>query len=145
MIFTDRPDAQSSNRPDIAMGRGAMFREEGIPVGQPYQSTQQQSPPPQRPEMRGPQGVDIDNILAGLKPKAPQQPQPQPQPQPQSPMQYQPSRPQTPLQESSNQISLDSDSMISVSSLKDLQGNTLPKKSRRKTGGSLKNTVSLDI
>jgi len=144
MIFTDRPDAQSSNRPDIAMGRGAMFREEGIPVGQPYQSTQQ--PPQQRAEMRGPQGVDIDNILAGLKPKAPQQPQPQqPQQQPPPPMQYQPSRPQTPLQESSNQISLDSDSMISVSSLKDLQGNTLPKKSRRKTGGSLKNTVSLDI
>jgi hypothetical protein len=134
MIFTDRPDAQSSNRPDIAMGRGAMFREEGIPVGQPYQSTQrppsQFSPPPppqppqQRPEMRGPQGVDIDNILAGLKPKVPQQPQ-------------------TPIQDVP--ISLDGDSMISISSLKDLQGNTMPKKSRRKTGGSLKNTVSLDI
>ena len=139
MIFTDRPDTQSSNRPDIAMGRGAMFREEGIPVGQPYQSTQQPpsqfappppQPPQQRPEMRGPQSVDIDNILSGLKPKAPI-------------VQQQPSRPQTPIQD--NSYSLDSDSMISVSSLKDLQGNTMPKKSRRKTGGSLKNTISLDI
>lgn len=146
MIFTDRPDGSPNNRPDIAMSRGAMFREEGIPVGPgQYQSagssqTQQQqpytsfSPPPQqqqqqsapsqmRPEMRGPQNVDLDNILAGLKPKV-QAPAPQP-----------------PQQDNV----LDSDSMIGISSLKDLQGNTLPKKSRRKNSGSLKNTISLDI
>jgi hypothetical protein len=123
MIFTDRPEAGQPNRPDIAMGRGAMFREEGIPVGQSqYQSTAPQNTM-MRPEMRGPQNMDIDNILAGLKPKVPTTQPPQ----------------------DINPISLDSDSMISVSSLKDLQGNTMPKKSRRKTGGSLKNTISLDI
>lgn len=149
MVFTERPDGAPSNRPDIAMSRGAMFREEGLPVGpgqyqsvgpstqqpqqQPYTSfspppQQQQSAPPQmRPEMKGPQNVDLDNILAGLKPKIPSpQQQQQPQQQPQDNV-------------------LDSDSMISISSLKDLQGNTLPKKSRRKNSGSLKNTISLDI
>ena len=81
-----------------------------------------------RPEMRGPQNVDLDNILAGLKPKTPsQQSPPAPAPAPQQ------------------DNVLDSDSMISISSLKDLQGNTLPKKSRRKNSGSLKNTISLDI
>jgi hypothetical protein len=139
MIFTERPDG---NRPDISMGRGSMFREEGIPVGQgQYQSTnqgpppqmqqqQQQQPPQMRPEMRGPQNVDLDNILAGLKPKMPQS---SPPPPPQMQQQYQ------------QDNVLDSDSMISISSLKDLQGNTLPKKSRRKNSGSLKNTISLDI
>jgi hypothetical protein len=147
MVFTERPDAQSSNRPDIAMSRGAMFREEGIPVGPgqyqsanqgPSQSQQQQyqsfSGPPQtpqmRPEMRGPQNVDLDNILAGLKPKTPSQQSPLPPPPAPAPQQ---------------DNVLDSDSMISISSLKDLQGNTLPKKSRRKNSGSLKNTISLDI
>jgi len=142
MVFTERPDG-IPNRPDIAMGRGAMFREEGIPVGTGQYSSanqpvrqQYQGPPPQqpqqqqqmRPEMRGPQSMDLDNILAGLKPKVSPQPS-----------QSQPSF------QSENNISLDSDSMISISSMKDLQGNTLPKKSRRKNSGSLKNTISLDI
>ena len=73
----------------------------------------------QRPEMRGPQASsDIDKLLSGLKPK---------------PM------------ESSNIQMHGSESIISVSSLKDLDGTPLPKKVKRRQNTSNKNTVALDI
>jgi hypothetical protein len=66
--------------------------------------------------MRGPQ-TDIDNILSGLKTKT------------------------VDIHEDNGD-----DSMISISSLKDMQGSSIPKKSnRRRNNGSNKNTISLDI
>lgn len=73
-----------------------------------------------RPEMRGPQNSDIDNILSGLKPKTVAMP----------------------TQQTSI---LEDDSMISISSLKDLQNTNMPKRGGRRKNRSDKNTVSLDL
>jgi len=72
--------------------------------------------PPQRQEMRGPQNSDIDNILAGLKTRT------------------------VDIHGQNNE----DDSMISISSLRDAQNNSLPKRSKRKQRSD-KNTISLDI
>ena len=78
-------------------------------------------PPSSRPEMRGPQMTDLDNLLSGLKTK--------------------------PISESNFTVDNGADSMISVTSLKDLDGGNMPKRSNRKPrqNKSDKNTVSLDI
>ena len=77
----------------------------------------------QRPEMRGPQASsDIDKLLSGLKTKTPEIPQTNIQPQYNG-----------------------TDSIISVSSLKDLDGTPLPRKVKRRQNTSNKNTVALDI
>jgi hypothetical protein len=116
MNFTERP----SNRPDLAMGRGGSF----VPDNTYSSESQDKSV---RREMRGPQNTDLDNILSGLK-----------------------SRPMTSsVNESApapTQIYMDrgDDSMISISSLKDLQNTNMPKKSRRKNRSD-KNTISLDL
>jgi hypothetical protein len=136
MNFTD-----ASNRPDINASRGPMFYEQGVDVNNNYRDANvpdrttrpiQVPPLPQQPmqqqsmqmpssnmarqEMRGPQNTDIDNILAGLKPRT------------------------INIQEPT----VEDDSMISISSLKDMQNNNMPKRSRRKNG-SAKNTIALDI
>ena len=112
-----RPSMQFTQRPDINAGRGAMFREEGLDVNNQFGDATRQ-PPMQRPEMRGPQNTDIDNILAGLKTRS------------------------VNIHETAQ--SQDDDSMISISSLKDAQNNTMPKRTRRKQRSD-KNTISLDI
>jgi hypothetical protein len=71
---------------------------------------------PLRQEMRGPQNSDIDNILAGLKTRT------------------------VDIHEQTNE----DDSMISISSLRDTQNTSLPKRSKRKQHSD-KNTISLDI
>jgi len=116
-----------ANRPDLTMGRGTMFREQGVDVGSGYadanRSEKIRTPAPSRPEMRGPSS-DIDNILSGLKTKA------------------------VNIHEQTTASSLpEEDSMISISSLKDMQNGQMPKRSNRRKGrtGSDKNTVSLDI
>ena len=130
MQFTERHT--NNVRPDIAMGRGTMFNETQesqqnvyerpttLPRDfqrQDFQRQDSQRQDSQRPEMRGPQ-TDIDNILSGLKTKT------------------------VDIHQESN----GDDSMISVSSLKDMQGSSIPKKSnRRRNNGSNKNTISLDI
>ena len=73
-----------------------------------------------RQEMRGPQNSDIDNILSGLKSKTVAMP-----------------TQQTPI--------IEDDSMISISSLKDLQNTNMPKRGGRRKNRSDKNTVSLDL
>jgi hypothetical protein len=121
MTFTESP----SNRQDINAARGAMFREQGVDVNSfknvNDNDNQLRAPPihsvSQRPEMRGPQNSDIDNILSGLKTK------------------------QVNIHESKED---ENDSMMSIGSLKDLQNNSMPKRSRRKPRSD-KNTVSLDI
>jgi hypothetical protein len=131
MTFTDHP----GNRPDINAGRGAMFREQGVelnngmrdinqvdrsirppPMSQPQQ---QFVPPTPRPEMRGPQTTDIDNILSGLKTRT--------------------------IDIHEPVAATEDDSMISVSSLRDMQNSSGPKRSNRRKNRSDKNTVSLDI
>jgi hypothetical protein len=132
MTYTDHP----GNRPDLNAGRGAMFREQGVelngmrdvnqvdrsmrppPMAQPPQMNIAQ-PPMQsvRQEMRGPQNTDIDNILSGLKTRTIDIQQP----------------------------TVEDDSMISISSLKDMQNSNGPKRSNRRKNRSDKNTVSLDI
>jgi hypothetical protein len=118
MHFTERPmNNPNANRPDITMGRGVMSQES-------MENTRPTTLPPttlprefQRPEMRGPQ-TDIDNILSGLKTKT------------------------VDIHEETN----GDDSMISISSLKDMQNSNIPKRSnRRRNNGSNKNTISLDI
>jgi hypothetical protein len=128
MVFTET----MSNRPDIAAGRGAMFREQGMDMNsgfnrldeqqnvRPMQMPPQPQPQP-RPEMRGPQTTDIDNILSGLKTRTV-------------------NIHDQPMVETVN----DDDSMISISSLKDVNG-SMPKRSNRRRNGSAKNTISLDI
>jgi hypothetical protein len=121
MTFTDTP----SNRPDINASRGTMFREQGVDVNNQFQSvnepSQRMETPTQRPEMKGPQNSDIDNILSGLKTRSVDIHQQSPGPTNQG-----------------------DDSMISISSLNEMQNGNLPKRSRRKNKSD-KNTISLDI
>ena len=69
-----------------------------------------------RPEMKGPQNVDLDGILSGLK-----------------------------TREVNIHSQQENDSMVSISSLKDAQNGVLPKKTNRRKQRSDKNTISLDI
>jgi hypothetical protein len=115
MQYTNAP-----NRPDIAMGRGAMFREEGVDVNNQFgdihaQQPQPRSKAPERAEMRGPQNVDLDNLLSGLK-----------------------TRDVEPKRNDENE------SMISASSIQENQNTVLPKKTRRKQRSD-KNVVAIDI
>ena len=133
MQFTQNP----GSRPDLAAAQGQpMFREQGIDIGQGFQNASASTElPPQkqeksglRPEMRGPQTTDIENILSGLKTK--------------------PVSLNTNQNQNQNPVMdfLGEDSMISITSLKDMDGN-MPKRTNRKPrqNKSDKNTVSLDI
>ena len=72
--------------------------------------------PPKRPEMSGPKNSNIDDILSGLKTKS--------------------------IDIRSD--SRDNESVVSISSIKDMDDTLIPKKSRRKSDKN-KNVVSLDI
>lgn len=120
MNFTQTPvrkfdeTAQPSNRPDIAMGRGAMFRESGVEIGAGYSDAQQKS---SRPEMKGP-STDVDDILSGLKMKT------------------------VNIHEQTGGTTED-ESMVSISSLRDMANAGVPKKTNRRKNRSDKNTISL--
>lgn len=106
------------NRPDISLGRGASL----VPPPPPMNARQ---------EMRGP-STDIDSILSGLKTKTVD-------------IHSQAPVSSAPLEEQmENKSDYGMDSMISVTSLNEMQGASLPKRSRRRNG-SRGNTVSLDI
>ena len=128
MTFTNEPP---SNRPDINASRGAMFREQGVEatgeynINAPERSIHTPQQPTPRPEMRGPQSSDIDNILAGLKTRNV-------------------NIHETPPPQQSRQT-VDDDSVISIASLKDMQNSNMPKSSNRRRNRSDKNTISLDI
>jgi hypothetical protein len=122
-----------NNRPDLAMGRGAMFQESGVDMNTGYQTSNNlqptSMPPPQpsnvpsqqRTEMSGPKMTDIDNILSGLKTK------------------------NVDIHQAPNPEFNENDSMISISSLKDLQNSTMPKRTNRRKPKSDRNVISLDI
>ena len=128
MTFTNEPP---SNRPDINASRGAMFREQGVEatgeynINAPERSIHTPQQPTPRPEMRGPQSSEIDNILAGLKTRNV-------------------NIHETPPPQQSRQT-VDDDSVISIASLKDMQNSNMPKSSNRRRNRSDKNTISLDI
>uniref|UniRef100_A0A6C0JWC7 Uncharacterized protein n=1 Tax=viral metagenome TaxID=1070528 RepID=A0A6C0JWC7_9ZZZZ len=117
MQYTERP----TNRPDIAASRGEMFREESMDMGSNFASVADppRSVPIPRPEMRGPQNTDIDNILAGLKTRT--------------------------VDIHAPIAATEDDSMISITSLRDAQNGNLPKRSNRRKQRSDKNVVALDI
>ena len=144
-----RPGAVPSgagNRPDISMGRGAMFSDQqqgggvGISINQGYGENITMSAAPQqqqaRPDMRGPQSVDLQNLLSGLKPRtAASEQQPPP---PASTSLYPSSSASAPGSDFGN------DSLMSVNSLSDTNG-VLPKRTHRRKQRSDRNIVSLDI
>ena len=122
MTYTDAP----GNRPDIAASRGAMFQEKGIDLNKGSASVNENETRKRvnRPEMRGPQTSDVDDILSGLKTRT------------------------VDIRKEAEQATNNSngnESVISVSSLKDLQNTTVPQKSNRRKNNSTKNTISLDI
>jgi hypothetical protein len=140
MNFTAHP----GNRPDLTAATNPMFRESGVDLGDNRQNFQEPPKPipVSRPEMRGPQSTpDIDQLLSGLKPKRADPPVHTPPP---IPMSAPPTEPTTPnvVEETGMQ---GSESIISLSSLKDLDGTTMPRKSRRRNKSDRNNTVSLDI
>jgi hypothetical protein len=126
MTFTEA----QSNRPDIDASRGTMFREQGVNVTNNFQGIndppKRMETPTQRPEMKGPQSTDIDNILSGLKTRT---------------INIQEQRPNT----TPVQTRVDDSSMISISSLNDMQNSNIPKRTNRRKNRSDKNTISLDI
>jgi len=124
MNFTVPPN----NRPDISMGRGSMFREQGVDISQQFENPNKQTKPNvSRAEMRGPQNMDIDNILSGLKTRTVDIHNP-------------------PARQMDAVSDMGDDSMISIASLKDMQNANAPKRSnRRRNTGSSKNTISLDL
>jgi hypothetical protein len=108
------------------------------PQQQPQSSTQ-------RPEMKGPS--DISEILSGLKTKTINIQEQPPQSQFQPPQQQFQQQSQLPPQMDLDSVSINNDSTISISDLKELQGSgngNMPKRSRRKPRSD-KNTISLDI
>ena len=116
-----RPGNNNYSRPDLNLGK-SNFVDDGISLRENYErpdvqerSSQRQKP---RPEMKGPS--DINDILSGLKTRT--------------------INIQEPVQQNTND-----NSTISISDLKDMQGEgNLPKRSgRRKKSAS--NTISLDI
>jgi hypothetical protein len=132
MQFTQEPGrnfaatSNPSNRPDIALGRGAMFRENGVDVNAGYSEVKSQQPQ-SRPEMRGPQN-DVDDILSGLKMKTINIHE----------------QPNTSSSYSNGGVRVEDESMVSISSLRDMANMSVPKKTnRRKNNNSEKNTISL--
>jgi len=132
MQFTQEPGrnysatANPANRPDIAMGRGAinptnpMFKEQGVDIGNGYSEVR--NTVQKRPEMRGPQN-DVDDILSGLKMKTVN-------------VHEQPSI-------SNSGIRVEDESMVSISSLRDMSNMNAPKRTNRRKNTSDKNTISL--
>jgi len=126
------------NRPDLALGRGAsLLQQKQQPQGPPGPVSGRSEPAPQRAEMRGP-STDIDSILSGLKTRVVEPPS-----NFAPPMMNNLQPPPPPIQDTGSEYGMDS--MISVSSLKDMQDGNIPKRSRRRNNSSRGNIVSLDI
>jgi hypothetical protein len=112
-----------ATRPDLNFSK-SNFTDEGISLRENFDSQERTNRRQQRPEMKGPS--DITDILSGLKTKTINIQEPPQQTQTQS-------------------QNMNDSSTISISDLKDLQGDgNMPKKSRRRQKSS-SNTVSLDI
>ena len=108
MAFTEN----INERNDIKMARG---QQDGISINE---FSNVNEPPKMRPEMKGPQTGNIDQILAGLKTK------------------------NINLQE---EKANDNKSVISVNSISELSNDKIPKGTKKRKQKSDKNTISLDI
>ena len=132
-------------RPDLSAGRGGpmnmaplgtMFHEQGVEMNPTHDNVRHSPPPPphhpansMRPEMRGPQNIDMNQLLQGIKPRE---------------VDIHPSQPAENHLYSSI-IPEDNESMISASSARFLsQNGNKPKRTYRKKMSD-KNTISLDI
>jgi hypothetical protein len=132
MTYTTRPDINAA-RQDTS----PMFRERGVDMNQNQGSEMR---PSTRPEMRGPQNIDIQQLIGGLKPR-------------EIDIHHQQQQQQQPIEETnipifgSNIIYEDNESMISATSARSLSQstNSKPKRTYRKKTSSDKNTISLDI
>ena len=141
-------------RPDLMAARGVDMQQ---PTSVHMPMSRQE--PPKRPEMRGPQNMDLNNILSNLKMKdeptmeaALSGPPPQPQ---QPPMQMFPPAPQEQpieldlqaedLGSMGTSVMNENDSMLSLSSLREMQNANMPKRGRRRKTQQNQNTISLDI
>lgn len=163
--------SQTATRPDIQMARGSMFREPGVNIDNNYTNINERpqsipTPSPsipssqaaenwsthslrsgesvksfQRPEMKGPQNVDLDNILSGLKTKTITTPSNNYSDNLSSSQQHNFSALHS--ENVNNDAHRNDDSMISISSIKSLQSSA-PKRGRRKNKSD-RNTISLDI
>ena len=134
--------SSNSNRPDLVRGRGftsAGGGNDGINIRESFGNTNdaerssRRQTNPSRAEMKGPS--DISDILSGLKTKTINIQETSP-------------RSNNPMNgSSSNDIMEGNSSTISISDLKELQGDgNMPKRSKRKSNSnSNKNTISLDI
>ena len=121
---SERMIPKSSSRPDIQLGRGSMFHEQGVDMVKDRENVQQdttilssssyQSRP--RFEMKGPKDIDFSDFLNGMKPK-----------------------------EKDNNIIEENDSLISVTSMRDMLNQSKPSKKTNRRKISEKNTISLDI
>ena len=181
MNFTETPNNRPDMQRARGENQPTMFREQGVdinrsytsahesksihtpslntqppgiptPVAQMFQKPQQQQQQTQRPDMRGPQNLDLENIFSGLKTKTESN---QPQSHENNMMDFYPDSILELNKESlenmqnqqQNQNYNNDDSLISISSLKSIQqGASMPKKSRRKNKSDKnQNTISLDI
>ena len=117
-----------SSRPDLNMGR-SNFVDDGINIRERTSVTEpveRSKRPTQRAEMRGPS--DITDILSGLKTKTIN-------------IQKEPAV----MQQNNVSVTDNNSSTISISDLKELQGESnIPKRSKRRQTSN-KNTISLDI
>jgi hypothetical protein len=138
------------NRQDINVARGSMLREKGVDMSNSYSDPSKQersikntsqfnnnaeSYSQSRPEMKGPQNSDINNLLSGLKTRTINIHE-----QPNANAHYD-------MNSSKNNGSVygEDDSVISIASLKDMQNASVPKRVNRGRNRSDKNTISLDI
>ena len=150
MQYTQPP----GSRPDIAMGRGSMFKESGVDLNNQYEQvrsqerTARQAPPPDysntlqgpRPEGFRPEGLGQSH---GLRPEGlgqshglrPEMKGPQDLNGLLSGLKTRDTAPPD----------NENDSMVSITSLNSAHNNTMPKKSNRRRQKSDKNIVSLDI
>jgi len=147
-IFTPSPNSQPPSQNSTIP----------TPVAQMFQKPIQTQPQSNRPDMRGPQNLDLENIFSGLKTKTESNHQiKQPQNHENNMTDFYPDSILELNRESlenmqnqqtqQNHIYNNDDSLISISSLKSIQqGASMPKKSRRKNRSDKnQNTVSLDI
>jgi hypothetical protein len=125
---------QQPTRPDISMGRGAAMQPTNtlVPPPAPISGRSDQQPSV-RQEMRGP-STDIDSILSGLKTRVVSDP-------------IQPPAEINPASNSINDVLSEygMDSMVSVSSMREMQDGNIPRRTKRRNNNSRGNTVSLDI
>ncbi len=142
MAFQQQPSQQNEipvNRPDLAFGRGAMFREDLN-----NNNNNNNNGIPRRPEMKGPQTTDFDSLLSGLKSKNGDN---------LSANQTNTNTNTNVNQNNNNvhEINLSTElmgldeSMVSVSSLKDLSSSSMPRRNNKRSKAESRNTVSLDI